>query len=103
MLDSTNTVPGFAPLSAPSSPIQVFLEASSSASILMTTSASLAASAGVPAIRAPNVPSGAAFADVLLWTATVKPALRRFFAIPIPMVPNPRIATRCVIFLSASH
>ena len=94
VLDSTTTAPALAPLSAPSYPSQISREAASSATIAMTTSAPSAASRGVAATRAPLSSSACALARVRFQTVRSKPLASQLAAMPAPIVPRPRSATR---------
>src|SRR5579871_225469 len=96
VLHSTHTVPGPLPSSAPASPSQICREASSSATMLMITSARAAASYGEPATDAPCVASPCALSRLRLNTVSGKPALRSRCAMPEPMMPRPRKATRAL-------
>src|ERR1039457_4555983 len=78
---------------APSGPLIVSSTAAPSASIVSTTSAFFAASAGEGARRAPSSTRGAALAAVRFQTDTGKPAASRLRAIGAPMLPVPSTAT----------
>jgi hypothetical protein len=69
-------------------------DATSSATIAITTSARADASRGVSAMKAPEAAYVSAFARVRLCTVTGNPKDRRREAIPPPMIPKPKIATR---------
>src|SRR5205085_11785185 len=56
----------------------------------MTRSASRMASAGDSAKRAPFLANGLHFSALRFQTVSLYPALRRFDAMPPPMVPRPR-------------
>src|SRR5271170_1812709 len=101
VLDSTSQVPGALPASAPVSlSSQTAREALSSASMEIMMSARAAASRGVRATYAPAFAKGAVFSGLRLYTASGNPAVRTRPAIPVPINPNPRIATRGLVIYS---
>ncbi|MCP1858678.1 hypothetical protein J2R73_003682 [Bradyrhizobium japonicum] len=76
MEHSIAMVPAFAVLAAPSGPSQTAREASSSATMVTTASASMAASSGDVAQCAPRAIRSSAFALLRFHSVTVKPASR---------------------------
>src|SRR5665213_275517 len=102
-------VPGFAPASAPlacparTSPSHKLRAALSSATILMMTSAFSAASRGELATRAPSLANGLDFSALRLKTASGKPFVKRFRAMPPPMMPRPRNAMRGLLIKISGH
>src|SRR5579863_9683713 len=93
VLDSISTVPGATPASAPFSPSQTAREAASSATMPITTRACAAASRGEPATVAPSAARASAFSRLRLYTVTGNFSDSRRPAMPVPISPNPKIAT----------
>src|SRR5262249_33994137 len=99
VLDSTTMAPAFAPASAPSAPSQTEREAASSATMAKITSAPAAASRGVTAALAPLAASTCALAGGRFQTERGKPLASQLAAMPPPITPRPRSATRCMKLL----
>src|SRR4051812_32085859 len=93
VLESTTIAPGFSVVLTPSGANKSRSTATVSETHIQTTSASLAASAGDFADRAPSIDFGVRFQTVTSW-----PAFTRFRAIELPMMPKPKNAT----FISTS-
>ncbi len=89
VLDETCTQPRSSPLRRPSGPKTTDSTAASSASMVNTTSAPRAASAGLEATRAPRCRMRSVRAKVRLKTASVCPAASRLSAMGSPMDPRP--------------
>src|SRR6185437_16243735 len=73
---------------------QTAREAASSATMLMTTCTIAAASRGESATVAPSTARASDLARLRLYTTTGNFSESRRFAMPEPISPNPRIATR---------
>jgi hypothetical protein len=73
----------------PSFPIRICLTSLGAVTIVITTSTCFASSAGDFATKAPSFFNSAVLEEVRLYTVTGKPALRMFFAIGLPIRPNP--------------
>ena len=83
-------------VAAPSLPSHTAREASSSATMVTTASASIAASPGEVDQRAPRAIRSSALARLRFQTEASNPALWRFFAMGIPMAPRPAKPTRII-------
>src|SRR6185437_16743026 len=95
VLESTTIAPGFSDSIAPSLPNNVCSTAAVSETHSHTISTSLAASFGVAAERAPST----FLPGVRFQTLSSCPALTRFSAMGLPMIPSPRNA----IFIACSY
>ena len=71
--------------------------AAASASMVMTTPAPATASAGSACATAPAAARLAARSGVRFHTSTGSPARSRLWAMPAPIVPKPRTATRAAL------
>ncbi len=92
---STTSAPGGAALAAPSGPSRTDSTCGPSTTIVITASASRAASAGVAAARVPcSAAQSAAVARVRFHTVTSWPARTSWSAMREPMIPRPMKATR---------
>ncbi len=98
IVDMSATIsPGRAPLSTPSGPIATCSTSGESGTMVTTISDWAATSAGLAPARAPACRSSSTFARVRLCTVTSNPALRRFRAIGVPMMPSPTSPTRPIV------
>jgi hypothetical protein len=90
---STTVSDALAPAAIPSGPAVTARRAAGSATIVISNSAWLAASAGVAAGVAPSSASGPAFAADLVQTITPWPAASSRAAMRLPIAPSPTTAT----------
>ena len=95
---STTTVPGATPSMTPPSPRMTACTSGESVTIVMTTSAPAAASAGDVAASPPSATKASTFDAVRFHARTLCPAFSRFRLMGAPISPSPMNPTFMLSF-----